>query len=137
MDPYQVPESELIRTPKEPPKSLVVVYVLLASAFVLATLDSMIIMAMDGGSILDFANNIFILLWLGVLVWIGSDISKGKNNPKWLMLLLPCIVISMAVFDNQGFPLIMFSVAESCCYLAIFTIIRKPEYSEWFSGKNA
>ncbi|MCP3666399.1 MAG: hypothetical protein GY696_28520 [Gammaproteobacteria bacterium] len=137
MNPYEVPKSELIDAEREPPKSLPLIYVLLGASFIFAAIESTMLIGMESGNIFELNSHIFILLWLGVLVWVGNDIARRKNNPKWLMLFLSALIFGMAAIDDQGFPFELLSIAVFICYISIYLIIRKPEYLTWFSGKNA
>ncbi|MET0028945.1 MAG: hypothetical protein ABW101_15055 [Candidatus Thiodiazotropha sp.] len=132
MDPYQVPKSKLATESQQQPKSLPAIYTLLAISFVFVLFESLVNMAREGQNFFDVVNYIFVLVWLGVLMWFGNDISRGRHNPKWLMLFLSLVVPCMAAYDYQGIASTMLNIGETICYLLIFAVLQKPEYTLWF-----
>ncbi len=137
MDPYKVSKSSLESMASKQPIALLYIYLLLAFSVCLVASDSVISVLKEEGDIVDFDNYVFVLAWLAIMVWVGSDIAKGKSNPKGLMLLLIAIVLGFSVFDYQGLQSLVFGIGEAICYLAVFFLLKKPEVEQWFKPVSA
>lgn len=133
MNPYQAPKSELVVQPHDSPKSLPIIYALFAVSFFFVALESVVSTVMAGENIFDIENHIYVLLWLGLLVWFYRDITRRSYNPKWIILFLSVVSLCTAAFNYQGVATALLSVGEASCYIGAFALLQKSEYSQWFS----
>jgi hypothetical protein len=132
MNSNQTPAPGLVMKSEKPPKSLVFIYSLLAIAFICVIIDYTIVIDMDGRFTFDSGNYLSVVLWSGILAMLGKSISIRKYNPMWLIMVLAVTEAGIAIVYYQGFPVVIANIAEATCYLVVFTILRKPEYEEWF-----
>lgn len=134
MNPYKPPESAIEIKVTEAPKSIRLVYLMMALSFLFFLMEELVYAALSEGGLLDIYNYFFIPIWSGILFWLYSLIRDQKKNEKSTFLLLAVIVSGMSIYDPVSDYSLYFALFESACFLAIYFLLRRKDALEWFGN---